>query len=114
MRFVGETFGATVALGCAATVPERSAGVVAFSPALLEPGRRSTSWPTDESGARAVALREAVRRRTLDDRSKGASAEQAEARLVPVLRSPRTACSRPTPPRCWRRCPRPCVRRADR
>ncbi len=37
-RFVGEGLGATVALGCAATVPERSAGVVAFSPRLLEPG----------------------------------------------------------------------------
>ena len=45
VMFAGEGLGATVALGCAATVPERSAGVVAISAGLLEPGGcRSTTW----------------------------------------------------------------------
>ena len=60
VRFVGDTFGATVALGCAATVPERSAGVVAFSPAFLEPGTSLEDLASDERAARAVSLRESV------------------------------------------------------
>jgi pimeloyl-ACP methyl ester carboxylesterase len=87
IRFVGEGLGATVALGCAATVPERSAGVVAFSAGLLEPGTSLDDLATDERSARVVALRDMVQQ-LADIQGKGrAPAEQVEARLVPMLRS---------------------------
>jgi len=62
VTYIGEGLGATIALGCAATVPDRSAGVVAFSPGILEPG-----------GSRV--------------RSGTAGSKEIDGRLVPLLRS---------------------------
>jgi len=87
IRFAGEGLGATVALGCAATVPERSAGVVAISPRLLEPGSSLDDLATDERTARLVALRDAARRLASAENTNAGLAERAEAKLVPVLRS---------------------------
>jgi len=85
--FAGEGLGGTVALGCAATVPDRSAGVVAFSPRLLEPGTSLDDLATDERTARMVALRDMANRLASTEKTTTSRAEQAEARLVPVLRS---------------------------
>ncbi len=87
VRFAGDGFGATVALGCAATVPGRSAGVIAFSPALLEPGATLEGLAKDETVARVVALREVARKLAKDERAKTSAAEKAEAQLVPIIRS---------------------------
>ena len=104
--FVGETFGATVALECAATVPERSAGVVAFSPACWSPVCRWTTWPTASPAPRRS------RCESLSDASRSTTAARAPRPSRPRHGSsrcsalPRTACSRPTPPRFSRRCRR--------
>jgi pimeloyl-ACP methyl ester carboxylesterase/uncharacterized membrane protein HdeD (DUF308 family) len=87
VTFVGEGLGATVALGCAATVPERSAGVVAISAGLLEPGSSLDDLAHDERSARMVALRDFGQRLANSERSSAAGAEQAEQLLVPILRS---------------------------
>jgi cis-3-alkyl-4-acyloxetan-2-one decarboxylase len=87
VRFVGEGFGATVALACAATVPGRSAGLVAFSPALLEPGTTLDAVASNERAARAVALRETARRLAEDERGRTATAEKAATRLLALVRS---------------------------
>ncbi len=87
VRFAGLGFGATVALGCAATVPERSAGVIAFSPALLEPGASLEGLATDELAARAVALREMAQRLASTERARTPSTEKAEELLVPIVRT---------------------------
>lgn len=87
VRFVGEGLGAEVALGCAATVPERCIDVVAFSPTLLEPGTALEDMATDERSAQAIAVRETAQRLTDAERTKPSQAEQAEARLVAMLRS---------------------------
>ncbi len=87
VRFAGDGFGATVALGCAATMPERSAGVIAFSPALLEPGATLEGLAKDETAARAIALREVALKLAKDERKKTAAAEKAEARLIPIVRT---------------------------
>jgi len=92
VRFVGEGLGATVALGCAATVPQRSAGVVAFSVRLLEPGTSLDDLATDERSARAIAHRDMARRLADSGRGTGrAPSEELEARLIPVLRSAENA-----------------------
>jgi len=85
--FAGDGFGATVALGCAATVPERSAGVIAFSPALLEPGASLEGLAKDETAARVIALREVAQKLAKDERKRTPAAEKAEARLVPIVRT---------------------------
>lgn len=87
VTFVGEGLGATVALGCAATAPERSAGSVAFSAGILEPGTTIDDLATDERAARVVALREMAHRLADTHSASGISAEKVEARLVPILRS---------------------------
>lgn len=87
VRFAGEGFGALVALGCAATVPDRSAGVVAFSPPVLEPGTSLEDSVTGERAARTLALRDLMRRLASDERAGTTTSEQAEARLVPIVRS---------------------------
>ncbi len=87
VTFVGEGLGATIALGCAATVPERSAGVVAFSAGLLEPGVSLDAMATDERAARTLALREMALRLADAERTGSARSEQIEARLVPLMRS---------------------------
>jgi len=87
IRFVGEGLGATIALGCAATVPDRSAGVVAISTRLLEPGASLDDLAKDERSARMIAMRDMARRLAGNDKISSGRAEQAEARLVPVLRS---------------------------
>lgn len=87
VRFVGDGFGATVALGCAATIPDRSAGVVAFSPSFLEPGATLEGLAKDERTARAVALREAARRMASDARKSTSASEKAEELLTPILRT---------------------------
>jgi len=85
--FAGEGLGATVALGCAATVPDRSAGVVAIAPRLLEPGSSLDDLATDERSARMVGLRDMAQRLASTEKMSTSRAEQAEARLVPLLRS---------------------------
>jgi pimeloyl-ACP methyl ester carboxylesterase/uncharacterized membrane protein HdeD (DUF308 family) len=85
--FVGEGLGATVALGCAAEAPERSVRVVAFSPGIIEPGTDLDDLATDERTARAIALRDMVRRQSEAASKSGAPAEQIEARLTPLVRS---------------------------
>ncbi len=87
VTFAGEGLGATVALGCAATVPDRSACVVAFSAGLLEPGTTLDDLATDERAARIMALRDMAHRLAGSEKLRGAAAERAEARLVPILRS---------------------------
>jgi len=87
VTFVGEGLGATIALGCAATVPQRSARVVAISPGLLEPGASIDDLATDERSARVIALRDIARQLAQTEKSSVASAEKIEARLVPLLRS---------------------------
>jgi pimeloyl-ACP methyl ester carboxylesterase len=84
--FAGEGLGATVALGCAATVPERSAGVVAISAGLLEPGTSLDDMAQDDRAARMISLRDMARRLASSEKA-NAAAEKAEARLVPILRS---------------------------
>ena len=103
VRFVGDTFGATVALGCAATVPERSAGVIAFSPALLEPGT-SLERPRRRRACRARDLGAGAGAQARQGRAKrSCSAEQAEARLLPSSGPSRTRCWPPTRSRSWSR-----------
>ena len=67
-------------------MPERSAGVVAFSPGLLEPGTSLDDLAKDERAARMIALREMAQRLASSEKA-SAAAEKAEARLVPILRS---------------------------
>jgi len=85
--FAGEGLGATIALGCAANVPDRSAGVIAISARLLEPGTSLDDLATDERSARMVAMRDMAHRLSSTERANSGGAEQAEARLIPVLRS---------------------------
>jgi len=87
VTFVGEGLGATVALGCAAAVPERSAGVVTFSAGILEPGATVDELATDERSARMIAMHDMARRLEDAERAGTAGSEQVEARLVPILRS---------------------------
>lgn len=88
VTFAGDGFGATVALGCTATAPARSAGVVAFSPMLLEPGSSvEAQLSTDERGARVLALQESARKLARDARAGVGASEKAEQRLVPILRT---------------------------
>ncbi len=88
VTFAGEGFGALVALECAATVPARCAGVVAFSPSLLEPGTGLDDVSAhDERSARMLAMRETAEKLAEVQRTKGGGSAQVEARLVPVLRS---------------------------
>jgi len=87
VRFVGDGFGATVALGCAATVPDRTAGVVAFSATFLEPGTTLEALSKDERAARAVALDEVANRLAADVRKRTSAAEKAERRLIPIVRT---------------------------
>jgi len=87
VTFAGEGLGATIALGCAATVPERSARVVAISTRLLEPGSSLDDFATDERSARTVGLRDMAQRLASAEKLSTSRAEQAEARLVPALRS---------------------------
>jgi pimeloyl-ACP methyl ester carboxylesterase/uncharacterized membrane protein HdeD (DUF308 family) len=87
VTFVGEGLGATVALGCAATVPERSARVIAFSPRLLAPGSSVDELATDASSASRVALRDMAHRLADEERTGSARVDKAEARIVPILRS---------------------------
>jgi len=87
VRFVGEGLGATIALGCAATVPERSGGVVAISAGLLEPGTSVDDLATDERSARIVGLRDMAHKLADPRRARTAGAEHAEARLTAILRS---------------------------
>ena len=87
VTFAGEGLGATVALGCAATVPDRSAGVVAISAGLLEPGTSLDDLAKDERSARLIALRDMAHWLASSEKKSTARAERAEARLVPILRS---------------------------
>jgi uncharacterized membrane protein HdeD (DUF308 family) len=87
----GHAVGATVALGCAATAPELSAGVVAFSPALIEPGTTVEDVATDERSARIVAQRDMTQRLADAARARGGAAETVEARLIPALRTSENA-----------------------
>lgn len=87
VTFVGEGLGATVALGCAATVPERSAGVVALSTGLLEPGTDLDDLAKDERSAGMVALRDIAKDLATRVASGGADAGEAEARLTAIVRS---------------------------
>jgi pimeloyl-ACP methyl ester carboxylesterase/uncharacterized membrane protein HdeD (DUF308 family) len=86
VTFVGEGLGATIALGCAATVPQRSAGVVAFSPGLLAPGASLDDLVGDKDVAQRIALGD-MARRLADGERTGAVAEKAEPRMVAILRS---------------------------
>ena len=86
VTFVGEGLGATIALGCAATVPQRSAGVVAFSPGLLPSGASLDDFARDKDAAQKVALRDMARRLANGERT-GTVSEKAEPRLVAILRS---------------------------
>jgi len=87
VTFVGEGLGATVALGCAATVPQRSAGVVALSAGVLEPGTSVDDLANDERSARIIALRDMAHTLADSARAGAAGSEQLEARLVPIMRS---------------------------
>lgn len=87
VTFTGEGLGATIALGCAATVPERTAGVIAFSVRLLEPGASIDDLARDERSARVVALRDMAQSLATAQQAGGAGSEEAERRLVPILRS---------------------------
>jgi len=91
VTFVGEGLGATIALGCAATVPTRSTAVIAFSPGLLEPGTSLDDLATDERSARMIALRDMARRLAASERTRTGASEMIEARLVPILRSAENA-----------------------
>ncbi len=85
--FAGEGLGAAIALGCAATVPERSAQVVAISTGLLEPGTSLDDLARDDRSARIVALRDMAQRLAGSEKTGSAAAQRAEARLVPILRT---------------------------
>jgi len=87
VRFAGDGFGATVALGCAATVPLRSAGVIAFSPSLLEPGTTLDGLAKDAQTARAVSLRESAHKLASKTLASTSAAEKAERVLAPMLRT---------------------------
>ncbi len=87
VTFAGEGLGATVALGCAATVPDQSAGVVAISAGFLEPGVSLDELARDERAARMIAVRDVAKRLAAGEKVSGAGLDQAEARLVPILRS---------------------------
>jgi pimeloyl-ACP methyl ester carboxylesterase/uncharacterized membrane protein HdeD (DUF308 family) len=88
VRYAGYGLGALVALGCAATAPTRSAGVIAFSPALLEPSHTFEELGAkSEAAARIVATREKIQRYATDERASSMSAEKVEARIVPPIRS---------------------------
>jgi len=87
VTFVGEGLGATIALGCAATVPRRSRAVVAFSAGLLEPGGTVEALATDERSARIVALRDAARSLASNELKRSRGVERMENRLTPILRS---------------------------
>ncbi len=85
--FAGEGLGATVALGCAASAPERSAGVVAIAPGLLEPGGSLDDLARDERAARVVELREVAHRLASAASGSLVSGERLEAQIVPIARS---------------------------
>jgi pimeloyl-ACP methyl ester carboxylesterase/uncharacterized membrane protein HdeD (DUF308 family) len=88
IRFAGEGLGALVALGCAAEAPERSAGVIAFSPTLLEPGKTLEDLgASDERAARIIATREKIARFSVDEQASVMAAEKTEERIVPTIRS---------------------------
>jgi len=87
VRFAGDGFGATVALGCAATVPDRSAGVIAFSPVMIEPGVAIDEVAHDERSARVLVVRDLAHRIGEDRHITGRAAEIAEQRLVPIVRT---------------------------
>lgn len=87
VRFAGDGLGAMVALGCAATGPELTAEVIAFSPPLLEPGRDIEELAGDERAARLLALRAEARVLARDERARMVAAERTEGRLIPLLRS---------------------------
>jgi pimeloyl-ACP methyl ester carboxylesterase/uncharacterized membrane protein HdeD (DUF308 family) len=88
VRFAGYGLGGLVALGCAASVPERSAGVIVFSPSLIEPGRSLEDLGTgNERAAQILATREKIERYATDEPASSMAAEKVEARIVPPVRS---------------------------
>jgi pimeloyl-ACP methyl ester carboxylesterase len=88
-RLVGHGFGATVALGVAASVPERVCEVVAFSPLLFSDGGLGTDCEVSEDDrdvASAMSIADSLNEMARDERG-SAAAERFEDRLEPIVRT---------------------------
>ena len=87
VTLVGQGFGATVALECAAENPARVRDVVAFSPVLLDPAPEGADQRAEPGVARVLAARDAYAELARDERAQRLAGERLEADVVPVLRS---------------------------
>ncbi len=87
VTLVGQGFGATVALECAASDPARVRDVVAFSPVLLAPGQAGADQRSEPGVARVLAARDAYTELARDERAQQRAGERLEADVVPLLRS---------------------------
>jgi pimeloyl-ACP methyl ester carboxylesterase/uncharacterized membrane protein HdeD (DUF308 family) len=86
-RLVGHGFGATVALGVAASVPERVSEVVAFSPLLFSDGGLGSEVSEDDRDvASAMSIADSLDEMVRDERG-SAAAERFEDRLEPIVRT---------------------------
>ena len=87
VTLVGQGFGATVALACAASSPGRVREVVAFAPALPDPDADGASRVSDPAVARLLATRDAYAELARNERAQRLAGDRLEADVVPVLRS---------------------------
>jgi pimeloyl-ACP methyl ester carboxylesterase/uncharacterized membrane protein HdeD (DUF308 family) len=91
-RLVGHGFGATVALGVAASVPERVSEVVALSPLLFSEGLGTDTEVSedDRDVASAMSIADSLNDMGRDERG-SAAAERFEDRIEPMVRTFRNA-----------------------
>lgn len=86
VTLVGQGFGGSVALACAASGPAHVREVVAFSPALVDPRTAGADQRADPAVARLLAARETYADLARDERAQRRSSERLEAEVVPALR----------------------------
>ncbi len=87
-RLVGHGFGATVALGVAAAVPERVSEVIAFSPLLLPESftPEGEISADDHDVASVLSIAHSLNEMARDERG-SAAAERFEERIEPMVRT---------------------------